>query len=70
VAAVRRSPVWFTQHGRLPVEKSDPQRWADYLRELAATADAALNPSREDCDKAQQIFREASQIYLTLAEGR
>jgi TolB protein len=63
------SPFWFTQNGRLPVKKSDAQRWADYVRDLAASVDAALYPSREDYEKAQQVFREASQIYLRLAEG-
>jgi TolB protein len=64
------TPFWFTHHGRLPVKKGDAQHWAEYVRELGASVKAEQYPSREDYEKAQGVFGEASQIYLRLAEGR
>jgi TolB protein len=63
------TPFWFTQNGRLPVQKSDAQHWADYTRELAASVKPEQYPSREAYEKAQQTFREASQIYAARVSG-
>ena len=64
------SPFWFPQNGKMPVRKTDAQRWADYVKVLAASVNVDQYPSRVDYEKAQQVFREASRIYTRLAEGR
>jgi hypothetical protein len=58
------SPWWFTVNGRMPVQKRDAQRWADYLKQLAGSVNEAQYPSREEYQKALRVFSEASEIYL------
>lgn len=62
------SPFWFTQNGKLPVKKADAQHWASYVKELAASVKVEQYPTREDYEKAQRVFKEASEIYTRLAE--
>jgi hypothetical protein len=60
------SPFYFLQDGKLPVRKAAARRWADYIRRLAASVEAADYPSREAYEKAQRTFREAESIYRKL----
>ena len=62
------SPFYFPQGGRLPVVKADALRWADTVRDIAASVRKAEYPRPEDYDAAQQTFREAEQVYRKLAQ--
>jgi hypothetical protein len=53
------SPFYFLENGKLPVKKSEAERWANYLHALAATVDD---------EKARAIFRQAEEIYRRLAQ--
>ena len=63
------SPFWFTQNGRLKVNKSDAQHWAEYLREIAASVKWS-SILHAKIRKGAAVFNEASQIYSRLAGGR
>jgi hypothetical protein len=57
------SPFYFPQDGKLPVQRADAERWADYIRSLARLSTPADYPSREAYEKAQATYREAEEIY-------
>ena len=61
------SPFYFLRNGKLPVVKAAAQKWADFIRRLAASVDPADYPSREAHEKAQATYREAELIYRRLA---
>lgn len=63
------SPFYFLQNGKLPVRKSDAQRWADYIHHLAVSINVADFPSREDYERVQTTLKEAESIYRRLANG-
>lgn len=61
------SPFYFLRNGKLPVNRSAAQRWADFVHSLAANPDPADYPSREALEKALSTYREAERIYRKLA---
>jgi hypothetical protein len=63
------SPFYFTQRGKLPVDKAAALKWARYIHQLARTVDASDYPSREHYNKAQATFRKAEEIYQGLADN-
>jgi hypothetical protein len=62
------SPFYFLRDGKLPVKRGAALRWAEFIRRLAAKADAADYPSREAYEQAQAELRKAEEEYRRLAQ--
>jgi hypothetical protein len=62
------SPFYFLRNGKLPVKRPAARRWADYVRDLAASVKPGDYPSAESYEAAQAVFREAEAVYRRLAQ--
>jgi hypothetical protein len=61
------SPFYFLQNGKLAVHAGDARRWAEFLRGVVEHTDVNLFPSRADYNAAITEWKQAEEIYRSLA---
>jgi hypothetical protein len=60
------SPFYFPENGKLPIKQSEPERWANYIHQLAASVGPASYQTRADYQQTQATLKDAENVYRRL----